>query len=60
MVAMKVLPMKNDPERRHREMADIADLLRLPGLDRGEVRGYFAKHQMLALWHELEREDSSH
>jgi hypothetical protein len=41
-------------------MADIADLLRLPGLDRSEVRGYFAKHQMLALWHELEREGDSH
>jgi hypothetical protein len=59
MVAMKVLAMKNDPERRHREMADIADLLRLPDVERGEVRGYFTKHQMLALWHELEREDES-
>jgi len=53
MVAMKVLAMKNDPERRPQDMVDVAALLKVPGVDRDEVRGYFEQHGLLELWREL-------
>jgi hypothetical protein len=53
LVAMKVLAMKNDPQRKHREMSDIRDLLRVADVDREEIRSYFEKHAMLALWDEF-------
>lgn len=53
LAAMKILAMKNDPERRHQELADVARLLRLPGIDRDEVRGYFEQHDLGGLWDEL-------
>ena len=43
LIALKVFAMKNDSERAFREMADLQQLLRLPGIDREEVRGYFEK-----------------
>jgi hypothetical protein len=43
LAAMKVTAMKNDPSRRLEELADIRALLRLPGVDRNEVRGYFER-----------------
>lgn len=53
LAAMKILAMKNDPERRHQELADVARLLQLPGIDRDEVRGYFEQHGLGACWDEL-------
>ena len=47
LAAMKVLAMKSDPSRALREMADIQSLLELPGVDEGEIRGYFEKHGLL-------------
>lgn len=46
LVAMKVLAMKNDPTRVARELADITDLPRVPGVDIAEARRYFAQHGM--------------
>lgn len=57
LAAMKVLAMKNDPQRRLQELADIAALLRLPGVDREEIREMFERHEMLGSWREVERED---
>jgi hypothetical protein len=53
LAAMKVLAMKNDPDRRLRELADIALLLRVPGVDREAVREQFERHGMLESWREL-------
>lgn len=53
LAAMKVLAIKSDPERRLQELADIARLLALPGIDRDEIRGYFVKHGLEHLWDEL-------
>ena len=50
---MRVHVMKNDPERRHQERADIAFLIALPGVDRDEVRAFFEKHGLLADYHEI-------
>jgi hypothetical protein len=55
LAAMKVLAMKNDPTRALREMADIQSLLELPGVDEGEVRGYFEKHGLLERYDEIKR-----
>lgn len=43
LAAMKVQAMKNDPSRKLPDMADVQSLLRLPGVDAAEVRGYFER-----------------
>lgn len=53
LAAMKILAIKNDPQRKFREMADLEFLLSLPGIDRDEVRDYFARHDLLKLFDEL-------
>ena len=47
--------MKDAPERTWQEMADIGYLLKLDGVNRDEVRGYFEKADLLERWRELER-----
>lgn len=53
LAAMKILAMKNDPARTFQELADIRALLALPGVDRDEVRGYFARHGLAERFDEL-------
>ncbi len=52
---MKVHAMKNDPGRALREMADIGFLLKLPGIDEEEVRGYFEKAGLREKYDEIRR-----
>jgi hypothetical protein len=47
LAAMKVQAMRNDPSRLVQDLADVQYLLRLPGTDRAEVRGYFEKAGLL-------------
>ncbi len=54
IVAMKVQAMKNDPSRTHQELADIGHLMRLDRVDRGEIRGYFARAGLEERFRELE------
>jgi hypothetical protein len=54
LAAMKVQAMKNDPGRVFGDLADIGFLMTLPGVDREEIAGYFAKHGMSDRFHELE------
>ena len=54
LIAMKVQAMKNAPERTWQDMADIAFLLSLDGVDRAEAKGYFEKAELLERWHDLE------
>ena len=51
--AMKVRAMKNDPDRKYQELADIRHLLRLPGVDRDEIRGYFQRLDLGHLYREI-------
>ena len=53
LIALKIYAMKNDPQRTFREMADIQQLLRLPGIDEDEVRGYFEKYEQTEKLNEL-------
>jgi hypothetical protein len=53
LIALKVFAMKNDPERVMREMADLQQLLRLPGIDQEEVRQYFQRYDQLEKYHAL-------
>ncbi len=53
LAAMKIQAMKNDPERTFQEMADILFLLRLPGTDADEVRGYFEKQGLIERYNEI-------
>jgi hypothetical protein len=55
LAAMKVHAIKNDPQRRHQELADIRFLMSLPGVDRGEIRGYFESSGLGGLYDDLER-----
>jgi hypothetical protein len=43
LIAMKIHAMKNDPARSLQELADIRFLMRVSGVDREEIRGYFEK-----------------
>jgi hypothetical protein len=43
LVAMKVQAIKNDPRREFQDLADIQALLRLPGVNAAEIRGYFER-----------------
>lgn len=55
LAAMKIHAMKNDPERTFQEMSDILFLLRLPQIDRTEVRGYFEKQGMMDRYNEINK-----
>ena len=55
LAALKVLAMKNDPQRTFQEMADIRFLLTLPGVDRKEIRDYFERQGLTDRYDELER-----
>lgn len=55
LAAMKVQAMKNDPSRTLQDMADIQYLLRLPGVDEEEIRGYFERAGLLERYHEIKR-----
>lgn len=43
LAALKIHAMKNDPARRHRELADLRFLLGLPQIDRAAVRAELDK-----------------
>jgi hypothetical protein len=51
LIAMKIQAIRNDPSRQLQDLADIEYLLGLPETDRGAVRGYFEKADMLD-WYE--------
>ena len=53
LIAMKVLAIKNDPERALQDLADIRLLLGLPGVDAEEVRATFARHGLAERFDEL-------
>jgi hypothetical protein len=53
LIAMKVQAMKDAPERTWQDLVDIAYLFRLDGVNRDEVRDYFAKAGLVDKWHEL-------
>ena len=47
LVAMKLQAIRNDPSRRLRDLADIQQLMRVPGIDLEEVRDYFRRYELL-------------
>ena len=53
LAAMKVAAMASDPSRTFQDLADIQFLLRLPGVDREEVRGYFVRNGLERRFDEL-------
>lgn len=53
LAAMKVSAMKDDPSRTLQEMLDVQFLLRLPGVDRDEVRGYFERQGLAERFDEI-------
>jgi hypothetical protein len=55
LAAMKVQAIKNDPTRTLQDLADVRFLLTLPGIDAGEVRGYFEKAGLLDRYDEIRR-----
>jgi hypothetical protein len=47
--------MKIDPSLAFREMADIQFLMRLPGVDRDQIREYVERCERVERFHDLER-----
>jgi len=56
LIAMKVIAMKSRPRRVLIDAPDIAFLLDIPGIDKTAVREQFARHGLLRIFDELERE----
>ncbi|HVS31154.1 MAG TPA: hypothetical protein VMS98_06840, partial [Thermoanaerobaculia bacterium] len=56
VAAMKVISMKNSPQRVLIDSPDVQALLSLPEIDRDEVRDYFARHGLLELFHAIEKQ----
>ena len=54
LAAMKIHAMRNDPSRVFQDMADIQFLMKLPGVDRDEIRRYFQEAGQLERFDELE------
>ena len=55
LVAMKVRSIQSRPTRVFRDGADLEYLLRFPGLDDNEARGFFEKAGLLDLYGRLRR-----
>lgn len=53
LIAMKLLALKNDPDRTLQELADVRNLLRLEGIDRALVATYFDRHGLRDKFDEL-------
>jgi hypothetical protein len=56
LIAMKVRALKDAPERMWQDLADIGYLLRIDGIDRDEVRGYFERAGLAEKWREIAQE----
>jgi hypothetical protein len=55
LAAMKAISMKNAPRRVLIDSPDVQFLLSLPGVNRAEVRDYFARHGLLELFDAIEK-----
>lgn len=55
LVAMKVQAIRNDPSRALQDLADVLQLLRLPGVDVEQGRGYFERAGLHEEWDEVRR-----
>ena len=55
LAAMKAFAMKNAPERSLREMADVLQILQLPGVDRSEIQTYFRTYGLEEQFDEILR-----
>jgi hypothetical protein len=55
LAAMKVKAMKHDRSRELQDLADIQALLRIPGVDATEVRGYFERAGLLDRYDVIQR-----
>lgn len=53
LAAMKVQAMRNDPSRILPDLADVQYLLRVDGVDRAEVKGYFERAGLLQWYDRL-------
>ena len=55
LAAMKIQAMKNDPDRTLQDLADIRQLMELPGVDRQHIRDEFERHGLLEHYEEITR-----
>lgn len=55
LAMMKAIAMKSSPQRVLFDAEDVRMLLTVPGVDRAQVRDYFAKHGLLELFDAIER-----
>ena len=50
LAAMKAISMKNSPQRVLMDSPDVQFLLRIPGINRQEIRDYFARQGLLEVF----------
>ncbi|MBY0494894.1 MAG: nucleotidyltransferase family protein [Cyanobacteria bacterium] len=56
LAAMKIQAIRNAPDRTLRDLADVAFLLTVEGVNRDEIKGYFEQAGLLHHWTDVIRE----
>jgi Nucleotidyl transferase AbiEii toxin, Type IV TA system len=55
VIALKLQAIHNDPDRTHRDLADVKELMTLPDLDHEEVKDYFRRFDLLRYYDDFKR-----
>jgi hypothetical protein len=53
LVALKLFAIRNDPDRKYKELADIKEIVRLTIIDKDQVQKFFKKYGLEAYYHEI-------
>jgi hypothetical protein len=53
LIALKLFAIRNDPDRKYRELADIKEIVRITNVDKAQIQEYFRKYSLEAYYHEI-------
>jgi hypothetical protein len=53
LIALKIFAIKNDPDRKFRELADIREILKNTQVDRDQIRQYFRDYGLEDYYNEI-------
>jgi hypothetical protein len=53
LIALKLFSVKNDPERKLKELADIKEIIQLTPVNREEIKTYFQDYGLEEYYHEI-------
>ena len=56
LIALKLFAIQNDPDRKHKELADIKEILRITPVNKDLIREYFKKYGLEDYYGEIAEE----